>query len=281
MTVRWMNSVLISLVLLSMSACRAAPRTHIIDRAATAASQTGRLTFAGSTTVQPLAAELGEAYNAQHPDVILEIVAGGSGVGIKAVHDGTVDIGMASRHLTPEELVGIETHPVAVDVIAIVVNIANPVGDLTLEQLHAIYTGSITNWAEAGGPHGEIMVAVRETTSGTRKAFDELVLDSEDTLAPNVASRMTAGDVAAFVAQHETAIGYVGFGNLEEGLRVVSINSVMPTADTARSGTYPLMRPLLFLTGPLSQPLADDFVGYALSEEGQGIVTRSGWIPAK
>lgn len=246
----------------------------------TVAVVTGRVTFAGSTTVQPLAAELGKAYNEIYPDVTLEIAAGGSSVGIKAIHDGTVDIGMASRRLSDDEAEGLEIHQVAVDVIAMVVNVNNPVTDLTMEQIRGIYSGEITNWSAVGGADADIIVAVRETTSGTRKAFDELVLDKEAPAAPRMEKLMTAGDVAALVAQEPYVIGYVGFGNFEEGLKPLNIGGIEPTEANAKAGSYVLTRPLLLLTGPLTHPLAKAFVDYALSAEGQQLVVDSGWIPA-
>jgi phosphate transport system substrate-binding protein len=227
-----------------------------------------------------LAAELGKAFNQIYPEITLEIAAGGSGVGIQAVHDGTADIGMASRQLTDEETEGIEHHQIAVDVIAMVVNPSNPINDLTIEKLRHIYSGEITTWSELGGADVAITVAVRETTSGTRMAFDELVLDKADPAAPEMVNLMTAGDVAAFVTNNPNAIGYVGFGNLEEGLKSLKVNGVTPTEDNARDGSYALTRPLLLLTGPLSQPVAETFVEYALSAAGQHVVVDSGWIPA-
>lgn len=269
--------IVVMLALLILSSCSQPQAT---EEAPTAAAVTGRVTFAGSTTVQPLAAEIGKAFNEMYPDVTLEIAAGGSSVGIRAIHDGTVDIGMASRNLSAEEAEGIEVHQVAVDVIAMVVNSANPVSDLTMDQIRGIYSGEITNWSEVGGNDAAIIVAVRETTSGTRKAFDELVLDKEEPTAPMMEKLMTAGDVAALVTQNADAIGYVGFGNFEEGLKPVMVDGVEPTEENARNGSYTLKRPLQLLTGPLTQPLAMDFIEYALSADGQQLVIDSGWIPA-
>jgi phosphate transport system substrate-binding protein len=241
----------------------------------------GWITFAGSTTVQPLAAELARAFQQRHPGVTLDIAAGGSVVGIQAIHDGTVDIGMASRALKPEEAAGITWHQIAVDVIGVVVNASNPVEDLTQEQLRDIYLGQISNWSEVGGPDQPIEVVIREKTSGTRGAFDEIVLDKQAPTAPNLQTAMTAGDVAALVTVEPDAIGYVGFGNLEPGLKLLAIDGVSPSEETAQDGSYTLVRPLLLLTGPLSQPLSQTFVDFALSHEGQQVVKESGWVPAE
>ena len=241
----------------------------------------GRITFAGSTTVQPLADKLGAVFKQDHPGIVLDIAAGGSVVGIKAVHDGTADIGMASRALAPAEAQRIDQHQIALDVLAIVVHPANPVSNLSHEQLRAIYLGQITNWQELGGPDRPIQVIVRDTNSGTRGAFDEIVLEKQTPQAPRLRSAFTAGDVAALVAADPQAIGYVGFGNLESSLKLITIDSVQPAKDTARSGAYKLVRPLLLLTGPLTQPLAQTYIDFVLSEAGQKLVEEDGWIPVK
>lgn len=263
---------------LLLSACTITPATAPTP---TTSGLRGRLTFAGSTTIQPLAHTLGEAFQSQNPDVSLEIAAGGSVVGIESIHNGAADIGMSSRHLSDAESQGISLHPIAIDVLAIVVNPANPVSDLSLEQLRGIYLGEITNWQQVGGSNELIEVIVRETTSGTRGAFDEIVLNKQEPQAPNLRAAITAGDMAALVSQNPHAIGYVGFGNLDASLKVLSIGGILPSPESARNGAYPLIRPLLLLTGPLSQPLAQEFIKFALSPEGQTLIEQSGWIPAQ
>jgi phosphate transport system substrate-binding protein len=240
----------------------------------------GRLTFAGSTTVQPLANQLGDIFIKDHPQVTLEIAAGGSTVGIQAIHDGAVDIGMASRALKPEEAEGIEQYQIAVDVIAIIVNPVNPVQNLTQDQLRAIYLGEITNWNQVGGENLEIVPVIREESSGTRGAFDELMLDKKTPSAPHLTVGVTAGDVAAIITRDEAAIGYVGFGNIED-VKILAIEGVEPSVETARDGSYRITRPLLLLTGPLSQTIAYNFIDFVLSEVGQSLVEEFGWIPLK
>jgi len=269
-------SVIIVFLLLTLGACGQATPTS----PPTEAPLSGRITFAGSTTVQPLAARLGDAFRQRHPGVTLDIAAGGSVVGIQAVRDGTVDIGMASRSLKPEEAAGISQHQIAVDVIAVVTPVSNPVGGLSRQQLRDIYLGKIVNWREVGGPDQAIMVVVRGKNSGTRGAFDEIVLEKQEPAAPLLTEAVTAGDMAAMVLASPGAIGYVGFGNLEPDLKLLAIDGVLPSEATARDGSYRLVRPLLLLTGPLTQPLAQTFVEFALSDEGQQIVEESGWVPA-
>lgn len=239
----------------------------------------GRLTFAGSTTMQPLTAKLSEAFRQQHPQVIFEVAAGGSVVGIQAVHEGTADIGMASRALDAEEARGIKVYTVGIDALAIVIHPDNPVETVTLPQLRDIYMGRITNWKELGGNDLAIIPIQREISSGTRGAFDELALDKQEAVAPALLTVITAGDVAASVSIQPAAIGYLGFGNLEPDLKVLAIDGTTPSQESIRNGAYPLFRPLSFLAGPLSQPLADKFINFVLSPEGQAYVEEFGWIP--
>jgi len=239
----------------------------------------GEISFAGSTTLQPLAHQIGEAFREENPGVILDIAAGGSVVGIEAIHDGTVDVGMASRSLKDDEAEGIEQHQVAADVIAMVVHKSNPLKSVALEELQGIYLGEITNWREVGGKDAPITVVIRGKNSGTRGAFDEIVLDDQGPTAPNLETAVTASDVAALVAEDGNAIGYLGFGHFELDIKVIAIDDVMPSEETAQDGSYTVVRPLLFLTGPLTQPTAYDFIDFALGEQGQAIAVENGWVP--
>jgi phosphate transport system substrate-binding protein len=273
------RSAAIVLFVSFLAAC--GPMSSTPQSPPTATSLAGRITFAGSTTIQPLADKLGQAFKQHNPGVTLDIAAGGSVVGIQAIHAGTVDLGMASRALTSDEAQGITPRQIAVDVIAIVVHPSNPVKSLTMDQLRGIYMGKTTDWSEVGGQSRPIVAVVREKNSGTRGAFNELVLDNQEPAAPSVQTAVTAGDVAAAVAGNPAAIGYVGFGNLESSLRVVAIDGVLPTEETAQSGAYRLVRPLFLLAGPLTQPLALTFVDFTLGAEGQQIVKANGWVPVK
>ncbi|MCS6907749.1 MAG: phosphate ABC transporter substrate-binding protein, partial [Anaerolineales bacterium] len=241
----------------------------------------GKITVAGSTTMQPLVGKLSEIFIQQHPLVQMEVAAGGSVVGIRAVHEGTADIGMASRALKDEEAQGINVYPIALDALAIVVNSENPVTGLTLEQLQDIYFGKITNWKELGGNDLEIVPVQREISSGTRGAFDEIALEKQEATAPALVTVITAGDVAATVAKNPGAIGYVGFGNLEPHLKVLEIDGILPSPETIKAGQYRLYRPLSLLTGPNSQPLAQHFIDFVLSETGTKYIEEFGWIAVK
>ncbi len=272
---------LIGFFLIALLALEACQRQPVTTQPPTVTPLIGKLTFAGSTTLQPLIAKIGDTFQEANPQVTLDIAAGGSVVGIQAVHDGSVDIGMASRALSAEEAQGINQFQIATDVIAIVVHPDNLVENLTIEQLADIYMGKITNWKDVGGPDETIIPVAREKSSGTRGAFDELVLEKQEPTAPGLRTTVTAGDMAALVSSDVAAIGYVGFGNLEPSVKAIQINGVAPSEVAAAQKTYPLTRPLLLLTGPLSQPLANDFINFTLSAEGQKLVEEFGWAPVK
>ncbi|MBC8075784.1 MAG: phosphate ABC transporter substrate-binding protein [Chloroflexales bacterium] len=268
-----------------VGACGAPPATSTVStpRAPASSSPTplaGHITFAGSTTMQPLVEKLAAVYRGRNPQVELEIAAGGSVVGINAVTDGSADIGMASRELKPgERAPTTQRFVIAIDVLAVIVHHDNPVRQLSLEQLRRIYTGAVRNWQELGGSDTPILPVIRETSSGTRGAFDELVLNG-DALTAAAEARVTAGEVQERVASDAAAIGYVGFGNVNTGeVVVVAIDTIVPTPETAQDGSYPLTRPLLLLTGPLSRPLARSFIDFVLSDEGQRLVAADGWVP--
>lgn len=270
----WSNLIQWLLILVLISAC-ARPTPSPTPTPALS----GRITFAGSTTLQPLAAKLGEAFKAKYPAIELDIAAGGSRVGIEAAQQGTADIGMVSRALKPEEAEGIQVHIIAWDVLAIVVHPSNPINDLSFEQLQAIYRGEITNWKAVGGPDAPITVVVRDKNSGTRGAFDEIVLGGKEVTLPTQVSAQTAGDVAYRVENDPHAIGYLGYGNIETALKVLTLNGASPTPEHVLNQTYRLVRPLAFLTHPLTQPQGLAFVEFALSAEGQAMVKAYGWVP--
>ena len=258
-----------------------APEAPAAANAPEATELRGTIEIVGSTTVVPLVEQLREAFIQKYPGITVNVGAGGSVVGIQAVQDGRTDIGMSSRRLKPEEILdGMQVHPIALDVLAIIVHPSNPVDGITKEQLQGIFKGEITNWSEVGGEDREILPVLREITSGTRGAFDDVALDGQEPTS-NADVQITASEVEAKVASTENAIGYIGFGHIVENeIKVITINGVEPSPETAKDGSYPLLRPLLLLTGPLSRDIANVFIEFSLSAEGQQIVADDGWVPA-
>lgn len=207
------------------------------------------VTISGSSSVFPVIDGLKDLYMDRNPDTNVQVEQGGSGVGIANVRDGLVDIGMSSRDLREEEKPLFET-VLCLDGIAVVVNRENPVKDLTREQIAGIYKGEITNWTQVGGHDAAITLITREATSGTRGAFEEMVLDSliiDDRLC---LVQNSTGNVGIAVEYDPNAIGYMSLGVVDHfaGLQAVAIGGVAATEANMQSGDYPLTRSYLLLT---------------------------------
>lgn len=240
----------------------------------------GTVTEAGSTTVQPLAEKLAAAFKQEHSGVKVIIQGGGTSVGIKSVKDGTVDIGAASRELTPDDPPLVK-HLLARDGIAIVTGPKNNVTGLTKAQVRDIFGGIITNWKDVGGPNHEIHVIVREEGSGTRTAFEDMVMAKPEPAVKivNTAIQLPSnGAIKTAVAGDTYAIGFISFGYLDTSIKALSIDGVAATEPNAKNGTYPIVRPLYFLTKEQPTGLAKDFIDFCLSPDGQAIVTQEGYI---
>ncbi len=242
------------------------------------------ITMSGSTTVQPLAERLAEGYMTDHAGVRIDVQGGGSSVGVKAAGQQTADIGMASREVKDSEFTefpGINVFAVARDGIAIVANPDVNVDNLTVEQIKGIFGGTITNWKEVGGDDASIIVASREEGSGTRAAFEEMVLGEEVLMTENAILQPSNGSIRTTVSTTPHAIGYLSFGYLDETVKPLSVEGVAPTEANASNGTYPIVRPLNMIT--FGEPTGElkAFVDYMLSEAGQALVVEEGYIAVK
>lgn len=236
------------------------------------------ITVNGSTSVQPLAEELAKAFKAKNPNVTIDVQGGGSGVGIKSANDGVVDIGMSSRELKTDEK-GLQEFKIAIDGISVVVNPANGVTNLTLEQIQKIYIGEITDWSQVGGVAGKITVVTREEGSGTRGAFIELTgveADKVDKTTANAITQGSTGAVMTTVASDPNAIGYASFGAAAENanVKMISVDNVQTTAENIYAGNYKISRPFLMLTKVEPTGAAKDFLDFILSAEGQEVVGK-------
>jgi phosphate transport system substrate-binding protein len=244
------------------------------------ASLSGKLSLAGSTTVQPLAEVLAEAFMAENPDVVIEIQGGGSSVGVTSAGEGTVDIGNASRAIKDsefEQFPDLQVFTIARDGIAIVTNPGIELPSLTVEQVRNIFAGEITNFAEVGGPDAPITVVSREEGSGTRAAFEELVMasgDEEKLITEDALLQQSNGQVRTTVATTPNTIGFLSFGFLDDSVFAVAIGDVQPVVDNVKNGTYPIARPLNMLTKGAPNELAQAFLEYILSDMGQEIVAE-------
>ena len=247
------------------------------------ADLSGSISMVGSTSMEKLANALSEAFMEEYPDVTVTAEFVGSGAGIEAVTNGTADIGNSSRSLKDEEkAAGVVENIVAIDGIAVCVDPANEVADLTKEQLTNIYNGTITNWKEVGGADEPIIVIGREAGSGTRGAFEELV-DLQD--ACKYANELdSTGAVIAKVASTPGAIGYASLDALDDSVKALSLEGVEATAENIKAGNYFLSRPFVMATkGEISEQndLVQAWFDFVLGDEGQQVASEIGLITVK
>lgn len=243
----------------------------------------GNLALAGSTSMEKVCEGLMEGFMEKYQNVTVTTEYTGSGAGLESLAAGSVDIGNASRHVKDEEIEsGAVENIVALDGIAVVTDVDNSVTDLTSEELADIYTGEITNWSELGGTDEAIVVIGRESGSGTRDAFEEL-LEIAD--ACNYAQELdSTGAVLAKVASTPGAIGYVSLDVIDDTVNSVSLNGVAATEENILAGDYMLSRPFVMATkGEISEQneLVKAWFDYIASEEGREIISNAGLILPK
>lgn len=251
--------------------------------AETTTDLSGSISMVGSTSMEKLANALSEAFMEEHPDVTVTAEFVGSGAGIEAVTNGTTDIGNSSRSLKDEEkAAGVVENVVAIDGIAVCVDPANEVADLTKEQLTNIYNGTVTNWKEVGGADEPIIVIGREAGSGTRGAFEELVDLVDGCKYANELD--STGAVIAKVASTPGAIGYVSLDALDDSVKALSLEGVEATAENIKAGNYFLSRPFVMATkGEISEQndLVQAWFDFVLGDEGQQVASEVGLITVK
>jgi phosphate transport system substrate-binding protein len=244
----------------------------------------GTISLAGSTTVQPLAEKLGEAFKAKNPGVQIDVQGGGSSVGVKSAGEGTVDIGTASREIKQEEkdeFPNLKIYTIARDGIAIIVNPGVGVDGLTKDQVRDIFSGAITNWSEVGGADKAIVVVSREEGSGTRGAFEEMVMGEEAVIVDTAILQPSNGALKTTVSTTEDSVGFLSFGYLDDSVKALAIDGVDATVANAMNGTYPIVRPLNMLTNGEPGDVAAAFLDFVLSDAGQAIVEEEGYLPVK
>jgi len=251
----------------------------------------------GSDTMVNLALEWAEAYQNLHPEVRISVTGGGSGTGLAGLIQGTVDLASASRQIKPEEVAQAEANGieptefvVARDAIAVIVHPSNPVEELTLAQISAIYSGEIRNWSEVGGEDRPIVRLSRETNSGTHVYFLETVLrggDSEDKtlFSPDTLLLPSSEGIIAEVRQNPNAIGYDGLGYVTHDVKLIAVAAAegepafLPSSATVSSGTYPIARDLYMYTPGAAEGLVAEYLKWILGPEGQRLVDDLGFVP--
>jgi len=252
----------------------------------------------GSDTIVNIALAWAEEYRVVDPTVSIAVTGGGSGTGIASLINGTVDIANASRPMKEKEIEdaqsnGIEPieHVVAIDALAVIINLENPVSELTIDELSDIFTGRIINWAEVGGRDAPIILVSRETNSGTHVYFLEEVVrrgekENTDIFAPQTLLMPSSVGITSEVRRNPNAIGYDGLGYVDpehEKVLKIAINSespyVPPSTETAKAGTYPLSRDLYMYTAGEPAGVIAEYLRWILSPAGQTIVERLGFVP--
>ncbi len=253
----------------------------------------------GSDTIVNLALAWAEKYQGEHPNVRISVTGGGSGTGIAALINNTVDIANASRKIKDEEIAEAQSkgvnpveHIIARDAIAVIVNPENPVNELTLQQISDIYSGKITNWKELGGEDRPIVKLSRETNSGTHVYFLETVLrlgNKEDKTLFSMDTLLlpSSEGIIAEVRQNPNAIGYDGLGYVPEDLKMIAIakeeggDYILPSIETVNNKTYAIARDLYMYTNGEPKGVVKDYLDWILSPEAQEIVAELGFVPVK
>lgn len=247
--------------------------------AACGGKETASVSTDGSTSMQKVINALGEAFM-EDTGANFTYNATGSGTGIKAVKDGTCDIGLSSRYLKDDEKAdGLQETILAIDGIAVIVHSGNPVADLTLEQISAIYKGEITNWNAVGGKDGEIVCMGREESSGTRDGF-ESITGTGDACAYR--QELTSnGAVLTAVAENPNAIGYVSVPSVKDSVKAISVGGVAPSGAAIQDGSYAVQRPFVLVTkeGVELSETAQAFFDFATSADANEIISAAGVVP--
>ena len=256
---------------------------------AVTSTRADKLVIKGSDTLgAKLVPQLAEQFKADHPDATFDIAAEGSTTGFAALIDGTAQIGMASRPAKPAEEaaakaknVTLKETIVAYDGVGVIVNEANPLKNLTKKQVEQIFTGEVRDWSAVGGSGGAISIYTRNTSSGTYSEFKELAMKKRD-YAP-AAQKMAGNEqIAAEVGKNPNGIGYVGLAYVKaKGVKVVSIDGILPSIETVQNKSYSYSRPTFFYTNGEPAGLIKTFVDFTLGPGGQKIVGAVGFVPIK
>jgi len=261
--------ILLSLLALGVAFAPACRR----DRSAT------ELTLAGSTSIQPFADKWAEIFMEKRPGIGVDVQGGGSSAGIQACKSGACQIGMSSRELKGDERDLVEII-VARDGLAIIVHPTNPVRGAKVPEIKQIFAGDLRNWKYLGGPDRSITVVTREEGSGTRGAFQELVM-GKTRIFKGAITEDSNGTVREIVAHDPHSIGFISLGLVNERVRALELDGAAANEENIRSGRYKLVRPFLFVSRGELTGAAKEFVDFVLSEEGQALIKKEGLLSAK
>lgn len=265
----------------SVAGTYSAAGTSASEASSTAAEElSGTLSMNGSTSMEKVIKAVNGAFMEKNKGVTVNLNLTGSGTGIQEASEGKCDIGNSSRKLKDEEAEKLDATVVGLDGIALVVNPANKLEDITLQDLAKVYSGEITNWKELGGDDKAIVVIGREDGSGTRDGFESIVMGDKE---PKYAQELeSTGSVINAVATTDGAIGYASLANVDETVKALKVGGVEATEENVKSGAYKVQRPFICATLKSSDnKLVKAYLDFILSEEGQALVLAQGAVPVK
>jgi len=257
-------AALLILAMSLISSCHAGSESNII--------------IAGSTSVQPYAEILVDECALIYPEIEIDVQGGGSSAGITAAQSGVADIGMSSRALKENEA-GFWVVEIAKDGLAVIINPKNPISNLTSDQIRDIYTTKIGNWSELGGQDAKIHVITREDGSGTRSAFEELVMGENSLITPKAIVQDSNGAVRQLVSDDPNSIGFISLGLVDSTVKALRLNGIEATRENVVKGTYHLFRPFLFVAKTEPSGRTMQFIQFVLSSAGQQLLVHEGLIP--
>ncbi len=237
----------------------------------------GGVSVAGSTSVQPFAEALAEEFMAGHSEEKIFIQGGGSTAGIHAVLTGAAQVGMSSRKLEEGEKALIAI-PIIYDAIAVIVHRANPLDNLSMDQIRQIYAGRITRWKEVGGVDRAITVVTREEGSGTRETFQNLVMGKNEEISLGALVQDSNGAIRQVVADDPNAIGFISLGLVNDRVKALKIDGIEATVENVRAQRYKIVRPFLFVFKSPPQGVSKEFLDYVLSPKGQKLLMQEGLV---
>jgi len=278
---RFTSFVVLGLLLVTAGLTGGCSRQEITSEKTDGKKLSGTITVAGSTSVQPFSEVLAQEFIKNYLGVKIDVQGGGSSQGIQAVTGGAADIGASSRELKPDEKAsGLVETTIALDGIAVIVHPSNQINEITLNDLKDVYLGKIANWKELGGIDSPITVVCREAGSGTRGAFEELVMNKEN-ISNQVIIQNSTGAVKTTVAGDEKAIGFVSMAAINQDVKTLKIDGIEASIANVKNGNYKISRPFLYLTKGQPQGLTKAFIDYVLSDEGQALMQEEGAISVK
>jgi phosphate transport system substrate-binding protein len=237
------------------------------------------LCIAGSTSVQPFAEKLAEVYMHHHPGVRIDVQGGGSSAGIYAATQGAADLGASSRELLGKEKELVEI-PIAFDGIAVIVHPSNPLTTISLAEIRKIFSGAENNWRALGLPPHAIHLITREEGSGTREAFEHLVMNQGE-ITPAALVQDSNGSVREIVAGDPHSLGYISAGLVDDRVKALAIDGVLPTRDNIKNNTYKLVRRFLLVSRAAPVGPCKDFVDFIIGPDGQKVLENEGLVGVK